>query len=1121
MIYIYDQKTITLTWEIYKNRNKVLEDFSRAKVWVFLIADENRYRLNVEVDSSTGCLVMGLDPKTMALPDGTYSVEAVWNKNPDRTTELSKSRLEFVFTLTDDSEKDNTRSKGAVSMVIRSMAATYGYDGLDAYQRAVMIGWFQGSETEWLESLGAHDLSIYYTKTEVDALIAASGGAFDPTRYYTKTEVDELIRNVEADLSDYYTKEEIADLIDGIDVDLSGYYTKEQVDSLIDSLRQSVTDAAIQAVEVVIDTKVGESVAEAMEGLSIPTKTSDLTNDSGFITSADIPSSSSNYIGTFGTINDLPQTASVGNYAYVGTSAPYAVYSYNGNAWSATGATVDTNSLSADEEDITASGAGVLSLKDRTATDGKGLVRIRRNRQTVTGAKVFTDVTYVHGTETTARSAYSIGGTWSDTSSYINGNPSAMGHYGKESGFPYASTTKASVRKAAPRAVLNTTDNKVYFRWQYNKGNWNYGEVWYNGWGEQPSDMDFTVVSGTAKTFARVAAGVTHYYHWTGSEWQTDPTESRTVNLLPTDAFSAADTVYEILYDMDLNGQTITPASGTVIRYAGGKIMNGAINMANGNVIIDCPDVQFFQQVCILNSDSQVLKDVWFDDIFMAISAGTNTTGAATAISLSRNHTVDFRTMYFNMVKKRGSTAYTAPFAIWGGGNRLTVNLDYTYSGLDLFICRYLEVHDLEIRMSDEDIQTYSTIFNAKNVLLDNVKYKGYSRFCCNWARPYDEDSSLTVRGGCDLKSETFLFEGRFNKVLFLDSRMGYCDPSKEARQYTDLISIGCWLTGSDPEKTADCYAEARNCFIGGGWETIATQGINSSGQLTDTSSAIVSYRWYDYIKIVGCELERFSIGARKTPRLPGNTKVTIEDCHIRGCNMPWSTTRISDITFENCYISLFADVVGGTNAGAFSFWDINSATFRGCTFARSAYTDAAVKEYGGQQYPHGYTYGAYTSQPLITIVPPTSLVTASGNDGVLNADWAFRLNLIGNRVIVNDECPYFALRCVNPRYTDGTVSMTAEQAKAVIVCKGNRFEQSAEGQNVAGCRAHLNDRYHILPFDNTIFTKAAVGAYMVFSQANFEFCGESFTFRVQESETPRFGYFNAPTGSTMFFTAE
>lgn len=1118
MIYIYDKKTITLTWEVYKTRNKVLEDFSRAKVWVFLIADENRYSLASSVSPDTGCLVLGIDPVRMALPDGTYTLEAVWNKNPERTTELSKTRLEFVFTLTADQEKDNTRSEGAVSMVIRSMTASYGYDGLDAYQRAVMMGWFHGSETEWLESLGASDLDCYYTKTEVDALIA-EGGAPDLSSYYTKSEVDALLDNISVDLSDYYTKSEINTLLDGIEPDLSGYYSKSEVDGLLASLRSDVEDSAIQAVTVVIDNKVSAAVQTAVGQLAIPTKTSDLDNDSGFITAAEVPSSSSNFIGTFGTANDLPQTASVGNYAYVGTVAPYAVYSYGGSGWSATGATVDTNNLTADEEDITASGSGVLSLKDRGNTDGKGLVRIRKNTQSVTVVKEYPDATYVHGVETTSRSQYSIGGTWSATASYINGNPTDMGHYGKKSGFPYQSTAKQSVRYACPKVVLNTTDNTVYYRWQYNKGDWDYGDVVYNGWGEKPQDMDFTVSAG--KVFARVAAGVTHYYKWNGTSWIEDETEGKTVNLLPTDAFSQPDTVYEILYDMDLAGQTIVPAAGTVIRYAGGSISNGTISMASGNVIIDCPDVQFFSNVRILNSDRQVLKDVWFDDIFRAISGGNNNTAAVTAISLSKNHTVDFRDIYFNMVKKRGSSANDARFAIWGNGHRLKVDTSYTYSGLDLFICRYLEVHDLEVFMMDEDSQVYRTIFNAKNVVLDNVKYRGYSRFCCNHAQPFVSDSALTVENRCELRCETFLFEGRYNKVRMYGSYMGFMNPSKEARQYTDLISIGCWLVENDPERTAGCNVEVEDCFIGGCWETIATQGLDSGGNLTDTASSIVSYRWYDYMKFTRCELERFSIGARKVPRIPGNTKVTIQDCFIHGCNMPWSTSRIGDITFEGCHISLFADVIGGAEAGAFSFWDINSATFRGCTFTRSQFTDPAVTEYGGTEYPHGYTYGVYTSLPMFTFLPPLSKVTANGNNGTLNSDWSFRLNLIGNRFIVNDECPHLYMKCVNPRYTDGTVSLTAAQAKAIVVCKGNRFEQSPESSSKAGCRAFLNDRYHIMPVDNTIFTGYSGGFPMTFSQANFEYCGTSFQFQVLENATPRFGYFNAPTGGTLFFSPD
>lgn len=111
------------------------------------------------------------------------------------------------------------------------------------------------------------DLGNYYTKEETNKLIdSVSAGDVDLANYYTKQEtedlVDEAIDSIvipETDLSNYYTKEEVDGLIDEIEttgVDLNNYYNKTETDTLVNGIKAT-----------------------------IPTKTSELNNDSNFITS--------------------------------------------------------------------------------------------------------------------------------------------------------------------------------------------------------------------------------------------------------------------------------------------------------------------------------------------------------------------------------------------------------------------------------------------------------------------------------------------------------------------------------------------------------------------------------------------------------------------------------------------------------------------------------------------------------------------------------------------------------------------------------------------------------------------------------------------------------------------
>lgn len=865
---------------------------------------------------------------------------------------------------------------------------------------------------------------------------------------------------------------------------------------------------------------------------AIPTKTSELTNDSGFITSADVPSSSSNFIGTFASVNELPQSGvSAGNYAYVGSSAPYLIYSYNGTTWSATGATVDTNNLTADEEDITASETWVLSLKNRnTDSSSKGYVRVRKNLVSTLVPKTYSDVTWVHTVESTARSL----STATDASSYDStaeyfegnpapyiepsgsdaGNPNGHDHYSVvgsgTSGFPFAGNK--SVRESAPCITLNTNDNKVYFKWQYYTGKWAFSDIYYDEWYE--SDADFSIEAGTAKTFGYVVNGVTHYVHWDGSAWETDAKEQATINSYPNGTFGTQNTIYDILYDIDLNGATIKPASGVVLRYSGGKIKNGAIDFRNGNVIIDCGDVQFFENVTIIGATSQIIKDVWFDDVWMAMSGDTSF--PCTRLNLSKNHTVDFKHGEITV-----ADTYNRKLIIYGNGYQLKIDNSYRPSGGQLFTCSAVEIHDLNIAVTNEDWQTYNAIFQVADVFMRNVTYRGYSRFAANWAQNSYSKSALILYD-CDLRSTAFLFEDYFNKVRFYNCQLRYLNPI--VRQNYELISIGSYVS---PAAVDDCNVEAYNTYIGGVWELRSGAGLDSNGDITHSSGSMVSYYNYGYMKFHNCELVRFTTNHAGKKR--GNTDITYEDCHFTTCNLPWKTSAISTVVYKNCWFDIFGGQVGATTAGPFNFWNIKSAKFEGCTFNNTSFADPEAAT----------TYPPLRSVAMITIAPPADIVSSGTSADVeLTSDWDFKLYLLGNRIMVNGDIlegysyrPYshFPIRTVNPNgsATGYKVTLTDAQAKNLIVSRGNAFVHSVSGvsgyfQDSVGCHAYLNSRENVIPVDNTVFSVApttTASTDMDYSQANFGYCGTSFTFIDASLSVPRYGRYNAATNKVAWLT--
>lgn len=187
MQYIQRDRLIHIEWAIFRGTSDVPEDFSRALVKMFLIGNNEKYLLMATAQGGT--LLADLPE---GLPEGAYSLEALWVKNygnllphrqpltpsgepvcPRRPGQrpndpsflhphdnrfndrcLMRSRKDYVFALTDyPSEETYTDDSGEATVRCASSVATYGYDGLSAYQIAVMRGDFSGTEGEYLESL--------------------------------------------------------------------------------------------------------------------------------------------------------------------------------------------------------------------------------------------------------------------------------------------------------------------------------------------------------------------------------------------------------------------------------------------------------------------------------------------------------------------------------------------------------------------------------------------------------------------------------------------------------------------------------------------------------------------------------------------------------------------------------------------------------------------------------------------------------------------------------------------------------------------------------------------------------------------------------------------------------
>lgn len=122
------------------------------------------------------------------------------------------------------------------------------------------------SDTEKATWNAKADISAVYTKPEINTLLV---GKADVSTTYTKSETDALLDN-KANSSAVYTKAETDTLV-GAKADTSTTYSKTETDTLL-SAKADTT--------------------------AIPTAVSDLTNDSGYQTAADVATAIDNALGT-------------------------------------------------------------------------------------------------------------------------------------------------------------------------------------------------------------------------------------------------------------------------------------------------------------------------------------------------------------------------------------------------------------------------------------------------------------------------------------------------------------------------------------------------------------------------------------------------------------------------------------------------------------------------------------------------------------------------------------------------------------------------------------------------------------------------------------------------------
>lgn len=160
MKYVGSNQRINLSWTISRGASNVKEDFRRSSLFVFLTSNNEQIPLNYTLSENviTATLPTGL-------PEGVYGLLAVWFKSACNPFEggnddslpplgrMSRSQVDDLFGITAVSNEADYSESSAVNIEVRSMVATYGYDGLSAYEIAVISGQTALRQSEWVSNI--------------------------------------------------------------------------------------------------------------------------------------------------------------------------------------------------------------------------------------------------------------------------------------------------------------------------------------------------------------------------------------------------------------------------------------------------------------------------------------------------------------------------------------------------------------------------------------------------------------------------------------------------------------------------------------------------------------------------------------------------------------------------------------------------------------------------------------------------------------------------------------------------------------------------------------------------------------------------------------------------------
>lgn len=383
-----------------------------------------------------------------------------------------------------------------------------------------------------------------------------------------------------------------------------------------------------------------------------------------------------------------------------------------------------------------------------------------------------------------------------------------------------------------------------------------------------------------------------------------------TKNILFQDMITQSNTIYEIRYDFDLNGNKITIPVGCTLDFQGGSISNGVIYAKELNII--APYKTIFIDVDVESGStfdpSLSFIDIWSNKPFYRIFP------AIRNLIITKDWTIKHGVDWVYHKLYNGDT-----INIYGNGHTIifdTNELDGTRK--TTFIAgKYVYIENLNIKIEDSSTnEKIATIIDCAQCTLINVYFYGYNRLAVNWTYvDINVDSKLYV-SNCRLYTTSFIFEHIFSEVELYSSTI---EVLRDIRSDYQSKIISCSAYRNDDKSRVII----KDCNIVGEWELV----YNGSDGFRDGD--IYNYKQFD---IYNSNLRLFNITYDDSKLIKSSLVANYHNCHITkymACNL---LNGIKEINHYDCNFIYDASINIYGNL-PFNIISADTITFYNCNF--------------------------------------------------------------------------------------------------------------------------------------------------------------------------------------------